>query len=67
MQNQISELFNAGEAARYLRVTPGTLSWWRHMGRGPAYIKVGRRVLYRRSTLDEFLAGGVRLPEGAAS
>ncbi|MCM0755302.1 helix-turn-helix domain-containing protein [Desulfovibrio aminophilus] len=42
------------EAAAYLRLQPGTLEVWRCRGRGPAYQKLGRRVVYDRSDLDAF-------------
>ena len=29
-----------------LRITPGALAAWRVKGRGPMFLKVGRRVLY---------------------
>ncbi|HMM40117.1 MAG TPA: helix-turn-helix domain-containing protein [Desulfovibrio sp.] len=42
------------EAAAYLRLQPGTLEVWRCRGRGPAYQKLGRRVVYDRADLDAF-------------
>lgn len=48
------KLSNA-EAAEYLGVRPSTLNDWRSTGRGPAYLKIGSRVLYRVRDLDEFL------------
>lgn len=58
-------LFEPDKAASYIRTPTATLQWWRHMGRGPKYLKVGRRVFYRKSALDEFLAAGEVMP-GAA-
>lgn len=29
------------EAARVLGVTPDTLRWWRHAGRGPRFLRLG--------------------------
>lgn len=37
-------------AARY-RTVPGTVRYWRHVGKGPRSFKAGRRVLYRESDL----------------
>lgn len=31
-----------------------TLGQWRWNGRGPKYLKIGRRVLYRLSDVEEF-------------
>ena len=35
------------DAARYLGLSPGTLTNWRSANRGPSYVKVGGRVRYR--------------------
>lgn len=32
------------------------LAQWRHKGVGPAYYKIGRKVLYRGSDLNDWLA-----------
>jgi hypothetical protein len=31
-----------------------TLRYWRWNGRGPKYIKIGRRVLYRLDDIEQF-------------
>ena len=41
------------EVAEVCRNSPETVRFWRHAGRGPAYIKVGRKALY---PADEFEA-----------
>jgi len=43
------------EAAPYLRVCERTLIRWRGLGVGPAWTKVGHRVIYRESDLDAWL------------
>lgn len=41
------------ELAEHWRLTPRTLQWWRAEGFGPAWIKIGGRILYLRdSVLD---------------
>ena len=30
------------------------LAQWRHQGRGPAYYKLGRKIIYRGSDLNEW-------------
>ncbi len=40
------------EAAAYLRLSPRTLERHRVEGTGSRFVKLGRRVLYRRSDLD---------------
>lgn len=44
------------EVALRLRTTPGTLSNWRMQGRGPKYIKLGRKVLYPLREVEAFEA-----------
>lgn len=44
------------EAARTLRLSPRTLERHRLTGTGPKFIKLGRRVLYRRADLDAWTA-----------
>lgn len=34
------------EVADRFRTSAGTVRYWRHVGKGPASFKVGRRVLY---------------------
>lgn len=47
---------NAAElAARWAgAVTTGTLANWRSKGRGPAFVKVGSKVLYPLDKLEEW-------------
>jgi len=40
-----------------------TLRNWRHLGRGPAYCRLGRRIVYRQEDLDKFLEAGRIDPE----
>ena len=48
------------EAADYLRVTKSTLDQWRTAGKGPRFIKAGKRVLYDSRDLDRWLDGNKR-------
>lgn len=48
-------LLTTTEAASYLRLSPRTLDNWRSRKTGPAYVKLGDRVLYRKSDLDSWL------------
>lgn len=45
----------AAEAAEYLRTSQRTLIRWRNARTGPAWAKVGGKVLYRRAALDDYL------------
>ena len=51
----------AKDAARYIGVEEGTLSNWRYLGQGPEWVRVGGKIFYFQSTLDEYIAG----PEAA--
>lgn len=53
-------LLTTKEAARELRLTKATLEAWRCRGGGPAFVKFGRAVRYRREDLDKFLISSLR-------
>lgn len=36
--------------------TTATLRWWRHEDKGPRSIRVGKRVLYRPTDVENWLA-----------
>lgn len=48
------------QAARYVELSPKTLETMRTRGGGPPYVKIGRRVVYRRADLDAWLSDRVR-------
>ena len=50
-----AELLTTEEAARFLRISPQTLSNWRSGASGPPHVKLGKRVAYRRSDLVAWL------------
>ena len=45
----------ADDAAKVLGLAPSTLAKLRLSGNGPAYCKLGRRVVYRREDLEVWL------------
>ena len=53
--------FNNSQAAAYLGVAAITLAKWRVYGLSPAYHKLNRKVSYRRSDLDAWLAANRRV------
>ncbi len=56
MQVKDDSLLDRKTAARYLRVSPGTLAVWDCTKRyNLEPIKIGRSVRYRRSSLDKFI------------
>lgn len=44
------------EVSALLRISPRTLERHRLNGTGPAYIKLGRRVVYRREAIEAWAA-----------
>lgn len=44
------------ELAELMRTTTNTIHYWRATGTGPKAIKVGKRVLYDRADVDEWIA-----------
>lgn len=58
-------VFDTQGAARYLGVSPATLATWRCTNevRVP-FVRLGRRVAYRRIDLDAFLASHVNAAGG---
>lgn len=55
---EVKDVLDEKQAADYIGQKPGTLRQWRSLSRGPAYHKKGRRVLYKKSDLDAWLAAG---------
>ena len=64
LQNLIAagaDLLDDKAAAAMLDVSPGTLSVWRSTGRyALPFLKIGRKVRYRRADLEAWLASRVR-------
>lgn len=52
----MKEIDGTEGTADHLNSTPSTLRYWRHIGMGPVSFKVGRRVLYRKTDVDAWLA-----------
>ncbi len=63
----LEPLLTVQEVAEYLRLTPSALYTQRHRGEKPGVlgIRVGRKLLFRPSDIDQFLVE--RLQEAAAS
>jgi predicted DNA-binding transcriptional regulator AlpA len=50
--------------AERLGTTVGTLAYWRYMGKGPKFIKLGRAVRYRESDVNAWLDAQTREQTG---
>lgn len=56
-----ADLLDDHAAAAMLDVSPGTLSVWRSTGRyALPFIKIGRKVRYRRGDLEAWMASRLR-------
>ena len=52
----LSEFLTKEELAAELRRNPRTLDRWHVLGVGPPRTRVGRQVLYRRASVERWLA-----------
>jgi len=53
-------------AAARLGLTAATLRAWRHQGRGPAFVRLGRAVRYLPDDLNEYLRANRRGPSNGS-
>ena len=60
-------LLNQAEAADALRLSERTLERLRLTGLGPAFVKAGRRVLYRQADLETWVAVQLRVSTSGVS
>jgi excisionase family DNA binding protein len=58
----LSDYYSHEEAANELDVTRRTLDRWERLGEGPPITRIGRRILYRRSSLQAWLGARERKP-----
>jgi hypothetical protein len=61
---EATDVLSDRESHDFLRLRYGTLPRWRMEGRGPAWSRLGRRVVYLRSDLLAFLAANRVEPVG---
>jgi predicted DNA-binding transcriptional regulator AlpA len=59
-----TELLYTEEVAALTRKSAGTIRWLRATGQGPRAGKLGRRVVYRRGDVEEWIASAF---EGGAA
>jgi len=50
-------LLPVDDAAAYLSLSRATLDKWRVQGGGPEFVRIGRRIFYRRNVLEKFISG----------
>jgi excisionase family DNA binding protein len=62
----LSDLMTPSEVAEFLRVPASTLYAWRTNGSGPAAVRVGRHLRYRRRAVTDWLQAHESAGSGAA-
>ena len=56
------EMMTTEEVAAYFRTVPATVRYWRHVGKGPRSLRVGRRVLYRAGDVQAWAEQAMTTP-----
>lgn len=52
---QVRATLTREQAAEYLNIPQGTLDVWRTRKKGPCYVRMGRNIRYRVTSLDAYL------------
>jgi Helix-turn-helix domain len=55
-------LLTTAEAAAFMRTPEGTLRYWRAVGKGPAYIKLPKQVVYQQADVESFVSSNIVVP-----
>ena len=55
------------EVSEATGIAAGTLQFWRHVGKGPAYYKAGKRVYYDPATVWAWMDAQTRDPEAVGA
>ena len=53
-------LMTAEQVAAQIQISDKTLRKWRWEGKGPRYVKVGRKVAYRPADVEAFVQANLR-------
>jgi excisionase family DNA binding protein len=59
----VEKLMTIQETAQMLRISPVTLRLWTYQKRVSS-VKLGRRVLFRKTDIDNFINSNLRKEEG---
>lgn len=57
LPHALADLMTPVDVSQYLGVPLGTLANWRYLGRGPAFLRVGRHVRYRAVDVTAWVEG----------
>lgn len=50
----MSPYLTTEELAERFRVSVETARWWRHVGKGPQGVRIGKRVLYPVTAVEDY-------------
>jgi hypothetical protein len=64
--DDIAELISEADLAAQLQQKLATLAAWRVGGRGPDYVKIGRKIFYRPADVTAWLTRQRRTPKTPA-
>jgi predicted DNA-binding transcriptional regulator AlpA len=57
-------LLDTDEVAAFLHITPATIRYWRHMGKGPRSFSMGgRKVFYRLEDVEAWVEEQYEAPQ----
>ena len=56
----MNELITPAKVANMLCLCEATLRKWRWEGKGPQFVKIGRKVAYRESDVSNFIQSQIR-------
>lgn len=51
----MEKILLAPEVAEHVRTPEATLAYWRHKGVGPAWFRIGKRVVYTEAAVQAWL------------
>jgi hypothetical protein len=63
----LDRLLTTEQTAEVFGITQNTLEKWRVFGRGPKFVRVGRRIRYSPTDIAAYLAESTRTSTSAAS
>lgn len=63
----VCEMLLQGELARRWKLSPRTLERFRYEKKGPPYVRIGGRVVYRVTDIETFERNGLVLPMACES
>ena len=59
----LSEFLTKEELAAELRRNPRTLDRWQVLGQGPPRTRIGRKIFYRRTSVQKWIVAQEQSPE----